>query len=138
MTAPTASPLDLQHVAALFDQLGRSGATDVEVGWLSDERPWRYWARARWNGHAVISEDHAGADLALLGVARQVIHRGRCQRCHRKISFPHLSPGYCSRVLVRDAPGSLAYVPLCELRLIDRVTVQGPEPELPDLEGEEE
>lgn len=130
-------PLDVQHTMALFALLGRAGATDVELGWLNDEKPWRYWARARFKGTAVISEDHAGGDFALEGLARRVIHQGRCVKCGRKVSYPHLSPGYCARILVRIAADVLEYMPLCELKLIDRVEVPGPEPSQPDLEESE-
>jgi hypothetical protein len=121
-------------MTALVGLLGRSGATETEIGYLEDEAPERWWARARYQGRQVITEDHAGPSFALFDLATQVVHRGRCRRCARKLSFPHLSPGYCSRVLIREGVGVVDYVPLCEVKLIDRVEVPGPEPEADDLE----
>src|SRR5687767_13397063 len=94
------TPLDVQLTKALTVVLGRSGVSDIEVGFLNDSPPYRCWAKGNWNGHRIYVENHANIDWALLDVARKVFHGGGCLRCHRTISFPHITPGHCSLLLV--------------------------------------
>lgn len=105
-------PLDVQVTLAIIDLIGRSGATDVEMGFLSDDEPYLAWAKANFRGHRIYAENHANMDFALMDVARRVVHVGQCVDCGRTISFPHLTPGHCGRVLVmRDM---LTYEKLCD------------------------
>ncbi len=110
-----APPLDVQRSIALFGLIAHTGASDIELGYMNDEKPYEWWAKANWNGHRVISEGHLGADDALDEIAKQVIHNGTCTKCDRKVTFGYIAPGKCSRVLVMPEGGQLEFQRLCDL-----------------------
>lgn len=113
------APLDVQHATALIDQIGQTGADNLEVGWLDDHAPYRYYAKVNYQGQRIISDNHPAADFALMGVARKILHGGLCTGCKRTITFPHLKPGHCSRVLVQAHEGDvMVYKRLCTMTLL--------------------
>lgn len=114
--ADKTKPLDIQRTVALFDLLSHTGATDIEIGYLNDEKPYEWWAKANYNGHRVYSADaHLGADDALDDVAKQVVHGGKCVNCKRKVTFGFITPGKCSRVLVMPEDKDLQFQRLCDI-----------------------
>ncbi len=108
-------PLDIQRTVALFGLLSHTGAKDIEIGYLNEEKPYDWWAKANWDGHRVYSEGHLGADDALDEVAKQVVHGGQCVKCKRKVTFGFIAPGRCSRVLVMPVDEDLEFQRLCDI-----------------------
>lgn len=81
--------IDDQAVAAAVALVGRTGAADLEIGYLDDDVPSevaRWYAKARYGGQIVTVEDQAGPLEAVEGLAFRLIDGGICTRCNRQIS----------------------------------------------------
>lgn len=108
--------LDLQHLTALTDQLAQTGVSDIEIAYENDEPPFSWWVKANYDGHRIYGEHPNRADIAAHEAATKAIHNGLCKTCGRTITFPHLRPGYCSRILVQAREGdAMVYKRLCDL-----------------------
>jgi len=107
-------PLHFRHAVALTDLIGRTGATDLELGYLSDTEPYGWWAKANYAGRRLYVEHHAVADLALVDLARRIVDGGTCLRCERTVTFGYTRDGYCSRTLTMRDDEYFEYVRSCE------------------------
>lgn len=90
MTAAGLGQDDEDRMVAAVEAIGRGGATEMEFGFLEDDVPMadaRWWARARWRGHAVFEEEHPSPWAAMEALMRQVIDGGQCIRCGRRIAL---------------------------------------------------
>ena len=113
-----ARTLNQQILVALYDAFGRSGVSDVEVGWLNDEQPYQWWAKVNWNGTRFTSEHHADPVWALWEVAMQTLHGGTCTKCGKPVALGYLDfyedGEWCDRALVRVAKDRMRFDPICE------------------------
>lgn len=73
---------------AIADLCHRSGARQLEIGWLYDEDDVEYatrgacwWAKAQYRGARIIAEDHDNPASAADHLAAQILDGGRCQFC---------------------------------------------------------
>lgn len=92
-TPDTPAPaLDYPAFHAAVDLVGRTGADNVEFGFLNDNVPTEeadWWAAAHYKpkGAKVVVEDYPGPVQAMEALARQLIDGGRCTICDRPISL---------------------------------------------------
>jgi len=85
---PLPDTLDDQALIAGVDLVGRSGATDFEVGYLHDDVPLEkadWYAHAKYRGARITVEHFRGPVQAVEALARKVLHGGQCTHCHRTI-----------------------------------------------------
>jgi hypothetical protein len=85
---------------AAADLVGRTGATELQVGYLHDDVPVTeaaWFAHAQYKGARVTVEDQPGPAEALDGLARRLLDGGRCVRCGRPIGLDDEDgrPGLC-------------------------------------------
>lgn len=83
--------LDLDAVVATVDLVGRSGATNFEIGWLNDpddpvyaERGPEWWCKAQYRGKRLNVEGYARPDDAATALAVEILRGGKC-RCGRLV-----------------------------------------------------
>lgn len=77
-------PHDVDRLVAAVDLVGRSGATNFELGWLDDDVPVedaRWWAKAQYRGARLTVEDHAGPVEAAEALACRILDGGTCTHC---------------------------------------------------------
>lgn len=91
-TAPDTDTLDYPAFHAAVDLVGRTGASDVEFGFLHDNVPTEeagWWATAHFHakGAKVTVEDFPGPVQAMEALAKQLIDGGKCTHCARPISL---------------------------------------------------
>jgi len=82
------STLDKDALIAAVDLVGRSGATNFEVGYLHDDVPSEragWYAQAQYRGARLIAEDHRGPIEAAEALARRVLAGAECAHCHRPV-----------------------------------------------------
>lgn len=83
--------LDEPMLVAAVDLIGRSGATEYEVGYMDDvpdARDARWWASAVYRGAKVFTDGHAGPDHASDALARKLLQMGpgaQCTHCGKRI-----------------------------------------------------
>lgn len=76
--------VDEEAVLAAANLVGRTGATDLTVGYLDDDVPpgqQRWWAKAQYAGANIMVEDHPGAEEALTALAERLLTGAQCQLC---------------------------------------------------------
>lgn len=77
------SAIDQDAAIAAVDLIGRTGATQFQVGYLHDDVPVEdaaWYAHAQYQGTRVIEENHRGPVEAAEALARRLMTGGRC-RC---------------------------------------------------------
>lgn len=86
--------------------LGRSGVSEVEVGWEHNAgpRPGEWYAQGKWGPDRAFTEKHHDAQSAVEELCRKVVTGGECVHCGRKVVFGiGLVDGpLCSRFLAID------------------------------------
>lgn len=81
---PAAMNLDEDAVVAGADLVGRTGATDFEVGYIHDDVPAEeagWYAHAKYRGARITTDDHRGPVEAVEALARRLLEGGKCTRC---------------------------------------------------------
>lgn len=76
--------LDEDALVAAVDLIGRTGATNFEVGYLDDDVPAdqaRWWAHAQYRGARLHVDNHPGPVEAAEALARLVLRGGLCTHC---------------------------------------------------------
>lgn len=89
MTTTDPNPLpDDDVTTAALELVGRTGAAELEVGWL-DDRPaaTRWWAHAQYRGARITVEGQPGPGEALQALATRLLHGGQCTSCHKLIAM---------------------------------------------------
>ena len=84
------SELPENALLAAIEVIGRSGATQFEVGYLdhtAQSADARWWASAHWNGTRVQVEDHTSPYAAADALARQLLNGGGCTHCGGTITL---------------------------------------------------
>lgn len=72
-------------VCANYELIGRTGAKALEVGYLDDDPPHRWYAHAEYRGTRITVENCAGPAEAVEALAVRLVHGGRCQGCRRLV-----------------------------------------------------
>lgn len=83
---------EVDSLAALAhaDLVGRTGATELQVGYLRDGVPVEeadWWATAKYRGADVTVEHYVGPVEALEALARRLLTGGRCTACNGAITL---------------------------------------------------
>lgn len=73
--------LDQDAVIACADLVGRTGAKQLQVGYLSDEPPHQWYATAKYKGARIGVEDQPGPVEAADALSRRLLTGARCARC---------------------------------------------------------
>lgn len=74
--------LDQDAVIATADLVGRTGATEFEIGYLHDDVPMEeagWYATAVFRGAKIIEDDHRGPTEAAEALARRLLSGARCK-----------------------------------------------------------
>lgn len=82
--------VDTLAVMAHADLVGRTGATELQIGYLHDGVPTEqadWWATARYRGAKVTVEHHIGPVEAVEALARRLLTGGRCTACNETIEL---------------------------------------------------
>lgn len=89
---------DEDATTAATELIGRTGARDLEVGYLHDDVPVEkagWYASAQYRGTRITVEDQAGPDVALEALARRLLAGGTCRRCGNPIALEDGHQGAC-------------------------------------------
>lgn len=84
MVTDWAGPINEDVVKAAVNLIGRTGAKELQFGFLDDDVPVRsarWWAHARYRGARIVVEEQPGPDAALEALAERVLTGGQCQHC---------------------------------------------------------
>src|SRR5258706_845767 len=73
--------LDEDAVLACADLVGRTGATEFQIGYLHDEPPQQWYAHAQYRGTRITEENHAGPSEAADALCRRLLTGARCAHC---------------------------------------------------------
>lgn len=88
MTLPT--DMDQDALNAALDLVGRTGAREVEIGYLHDDVPVEeagWYAHAKYRGARITVENHRGPVEATEALARRLLTGGTCTHCQRTITL---------------------------------------------------
>jgi hypothetical protein len=114
VTAPDLPPfagVDQDAIDACADLVGRSGASQFEIGYVDDTpgSPWYASVVYTRYGGAVIRKEGAGPAEAADALSRRILTGGQCTRCHKPISLSGADPRACrwSRQGARWSAGCL-------------------------------
>jgi hypothetical protein len=77
--------LDEDAVIACVDLAGRTGARNMEFGFLNDDPPHKWYANARYRGARISVEDLAGPVEAADALARRLLSGAKCMHCRRRV-----------------------------------------------------
>lgn len=90
---------DEDALTAACDLVGRSGARQLELGYLHDDVPVEeagWYATARYRGAKLIVEDHRSPVEAAEALARRILDGGTCAHCHKPVRLDdRLALGSC-------------------------------------------
>jgi hypothetical protein len=81
---------DEKAVIACADLVGRTGATNLEIGYLHDNVPPEqagWYAQAQYKGTRITAEDHTGPARAAEALARRLLTGARCAHCKGLVSL---------------------------------------------------
>jgi hypothetical protein len=88
---------DQEILVACVDLVGRSGARDLEIGYLHDNVPPAeagWWAHATYRGARIAVEDQPGPTEAAQALAEKILTGAKC-RCGRLVAlFDHGAIAY--------------------------------------------
>jgi hypothetical protein len=79
---------DEDALQASLDLVGRSGAKNIEFGWLEDDVPVEeadWYAHAQYRGARISVEHYRGPVEAVEALARRCLKGAMCRRCGRPI-----------------------------------------------------
>lgn len=82
--------LDEDALIAAVDLVGRSGAKQLEIGYLREDVPVedaQWWAHARYRGARIGSEHHRGPIEAVEALARRLLTGDKCKPCGRLVAL---------------------------------------------------
>lgn len=78
--------MDEDALIACADLVGRTGATEFQIGWLNDDPPHQWFAHAQFRGARIGVEDHAGPIEAADALCRRLLTCARC-RCGKLVAL---------------------------------------------------
>ena len=82
--------IDEDALVAAIDLVGRSGARDVEIGYLHEGVPLDqagWYATATYKGAKLIADDHKDPVAASEALARRILDGGQCAHCRKPIAL---------------------------------------------------
>lgn len=82
-------------VIACADLVGRTGASDFEIGYLHDNVPVEdagWYAVAKYKGARITAEEHQSPTTAAMALAERLLAGATC-RCRRPVSMSDSMPG---------------------------------------------
>lgn len=82
-------------IQACLDLVGRTGATDFEIGYVHDDVPVEkagWFAQASYGATRVIVEDQTSPSLAAMALAERVLAGGGC-KCGQRVTLSSDAPG---------------------------------------------
>jgi hypothetical protein len=77
-------PLDEDALTAGVELVGRTGATNFEVGYLHDDVPIEkagWWAKAQYRGTRITVENQPGPAEAVEALAERILTSAKCMHC---------------------------------------------------------
>ena len=83
-----AEDFDQDAIEAGLTLCGRSGAREVEFGYLDDDVPIadaRWWAKAQYDGARLQVENLPGPAEAIEALARKILEGGECTHCQETV-----------------------------------------------------
>jgi hypothetical protein len=101
-TSPTLEQVlhgvDVDALNAALDLVGRTGAHQLDIGYLNDDVPIDqadWYATATWRGAKLIVEHRTGPVEAAEALARKLINGATCTHCSRVMSLSGDRAGVC-------------------------------------------
>lgn len=82
--------MDQDALLAAAALVGRTGARNLEIGYLHDDVPVHeagWYAHAQYKGTRVIEEDHRGPIEAVEALARRLLDGGQCAHCKQTVTL---------------------------------------------------
>lgn len=89
----------VQHTAMA---IGRTGATTLEIGFLDDEPPHRWYATAQYQGAKVSCDNQPDPLAALIGLYAMLAAGGQCTTCERPVALEHRDRGLIDGARMRS------------------------------------
>ncbi len=97
--------LDEDAVIACADLVGRTGATEFQIGYLSDTAPHQWYAHARYKGARISADDQPGPVEAADALSRRLLTGAQCQHCKGLVTLSNDgAPAYSRAHLVDGTP----------------------------------
>lgn len=93
---PSRENLDMDAIIACTDLVGRSGAKDLELGYVHDDVPVDeagWYATATYRGAKIIVDDQRSQDAACDALARRILDGGHCAHCGQLVTLNDDLPG---------------------------------------------
>ncbi|GII88245.1 hypothetical protein Ssi03_62350 [Sphaerisporangium siamense] len=87
--------LDEEVVLAALDLVGRTGAKQLQVGFLHEGVPVQeasWYAHAQYHGARITEENHKGPAEALEALARRLLTGAKCVHCGGLVTLPGEAP----------------------------------------------
>lgn len=103
---------------ALADLIARTGARNLEIGYINDDPPHQWYARAQYNGDRIIAQDHDTPVDATDALAALILDGGRCTNC-LGITVTQTSANARKPIQVDGRPVT-AHLPRAQQRRIER------------------
>ena len=75
------SNLDEDAVLACADLVGRTGAKEFRIGYLNDDAPNQWYARASYKGTRITEQDYRGPSEAADALSRRLLTGAKCTHC---------------------------------------------------------
>lgn len=97
--------LNDDRLVAAVSLVGRTGASDFEIGYLRDDVPIHeaeWWAKANYQGTRVYVQNRAGPVQAAEALARKVANGGLCTGCAKIIKVGRGPASKCVWTRVGD------------------------------------
>lgn len=79
--------LDSDAVVAAVALGGRSGARNIEIGYVNDNPPHNWYVQAQYKGDRIIVEGYDYPDEAADGFAAAILEHGICTHCGGRTSI---------------------------------------------------
>ncbi len=80
-------------IAHTVEAIGRTGARSLELGFLDDDPPHRWYATAQYQGAKVSCDGQEDPVGAVLGLYAVLAAGGECTTCRRTIAVDHADTG---------------------------------------------
>ncbi|MGW5259652.1 hypothetical protein ACWEQG_01675 [Microbispora sp. NPDC004025] len=93
---------------AAIELVGRTGASNLEIGYLHDGVPLEeagWYAHAQYRGARITAEDHTSPAAALEALARRLLTGGKCTHCGGLVALTDRGAlAYATSTLVDGTP----------------------------------
>lgn len=129
---------DEDALVACVDLVGRTGATQFEIGYLNEEddpafakHGARWWAHAKYRGNRIIVEDHAGPVEAADALARRLLTGAKC-KCGKLVSLSSTGAMFVSEHMADGStwtPGDASRAGQCRWTRMGKRWHRGCEPD---------